>query len=168
MKGAPASRHALRHKASKGCLTAFTRQVLGKQKLSGSLRPPEEAAVCSKSKCLKSQNVSRCLFLAFQTNERNKVLPRLPEGLAILQGMWSSPSMDEADRSMDRNGYFENRADLERRAEKLGIDLALLEENLRLAPLERMRQHDRCVRQILTARRHLGVDETICNDNPRL
>lgn len=76
--------------------------------------------------------------------------------------------MNEADRNTDRNGYFENRADLERRAEELGIDLALLEENLRLAPMERMRQHDRCVRQILTVRKHLGVDETICNDNPRL
>jgi hypothetical protein len=43
------------------------------------------------------------------------------------------------------------------RAEELGIDLGLLEENLRLTPLERMRQHDHCVRQILAVQERLGV-----------
>jgi hypothetical protein len=43
------------------------------------------------------------------------------------------------------------------RALELGIDLGLIDENLRLTPLERMRQHDRCVRQILAVQERLGV-----------
>ncbi len=45
------------------------------------------------------------------------------------------------------------------RAEMAGIDLGLLSENLRLTPLERMRQHDTSVRRILAARSHLGIDD---------
>ena len=56
-------------------------------------------------------------------------------------------------------GRSENRADLEQRAEELGIDLGLLEENLKLTPLERMRQHDRNLRQILAVRARLGIDD---------
>jgi len=44
-----------------------------------------------------------------------------------------------------------------RRALELGIDLGLIDENLRLTPLERMRQHDCCVRQILAVQERLGV-----------
>ena len=50
-----------------------------------------------------------------------------------------------------------------RRAEELGIDLGLIDENLSLTPLERMRQHDENVRQIIAARKRLGIsgsDET--------
>jgi len=42
-------------------------------------------------------------------------------------------------------------------ATELGIDLGLLEENLRLTPLERMEQHDACVRQIMETQEQLGV-----------
>ena len=45
----------------------------------------------------------------------------------------------------------------EKRALELGIDLALLDENLRLTPLERMRQHDQCVRQIIAVQERIGV-----------
>ena len=40
---------------------------------------------------------------------------------------------------------------------KLGIDLGLIDENLRLTPLERMRQHDQCVRQIIAVQERLDV-----------
>lgn len=43
------------------------------------------------------------------------------------------------------------------RARELGIDLSIIDENLRLTPLERMRQHDHCVRQIQAAQARLGV-----------
>jgi hypothetical protein len=46
---------------------------------------------------------------------------------------------------------------LAQKAEELGIDLGLIDENLRLTPLERMRQHDRNVRQILAVQERLGV-----------
>ena len=46
---------------------------------------------------------------------------------------------------------------MDARALELGIDLGLIDENLRLTPLERMRQHDRCVRQILAVQERLGV-----------
>ncbi|MDR1190259.1 MAG: hypothetical protein LBK60_01165 [Verrucomicrobiales bacterium] len=36
----------------------------------------------------------------------------------------------------------------EQRAEAFGIDLSLLEENLRLTPLERIRQHDRMANEL--------------------
>jgi len=49
------------------------------------------------------------------------------------------------------------RDSVEERARELGIDLGLIDENLRLTPLERMRQHDRCVRQILALQERLGV-----------
>ena len=45
--------------------------------------------------------------------------------------------------------------DIRRRTERLGIDLGLLEENLRISPLERLCRHDRCVRQILALRNRL-------------
>jgi|GEM_PF-2279399 len=48
---------------------------------------------------------------------------------------------------------------LRRRAEELGIDLGLLEENLALSPLARMRQHDESVRQVLAARQRLGIPD---------
>ena len=41
----------------------------------------------------------------------------------------------------------------------LGIDVGLIEENLSLTPLERMRQHDECVRQVLAARERLVILE---------
>ena len=44
-----------------------------------------------------------------------------------------------------------------KRALELGIDLAQIDDNLRLTPLERMRQHDESVRQILAARAKLGI-----------
>ena len=44
-----------------------------------------------------------------------------------------------------------------RRSEEFGIDLGLLDENLRLTPLERMRQHDEYVRQIIAVQERLGV-----------
>ena len=43
------------------------------------------------------------------------------------------------------------------RIEQLGFDLGLIDENLRLTPLERLRQHDECVRQILAMQERLGV-----------
>lgn len=46
---------------------------------------------------------------------------------------------------------------IEDRARDLGIDLGLIDENLRLTPLERLRQHDRYVRQILALQERLGV-----------
>ena len=51
------------------------------------------------------------------------------------------------------------------KAEELGIDLGLLDENLRLTPLERMRQHDRNVRQILAVQEHLGVARVMDSDD---
>ncbi len=50
-----------------------------------------------------------------------------------------------------------DRVSITDRALELGIDLGLLDENLRLTPLERMRQHDECVRQILAVQERLGV-----------
>ena len=47
------------------------------------------------------------------------------------------------------------------KAEALGIDLGLIDENLRLTHLERMRQHDNAVRQILAAQERLGVANLI-------
>jgi hypothetical protein len=55
-------------------------------------------------------------------------------------------------------------ADLEQRANELGIDLGLLKDNLRLTPLERMRRHDHAVRQILAVRQRLGTDKHL--DHP--
>jgi len=46
---------------------------------------------------------------------------------------------------------------LARRARELGIDLGLIAENLRMSPAGRMRQHDRCVRQVLAIQERLGV-----------
>lgn len=46
-----------------------------------------------------------------------------------------------------------------RQAEELGIDWSLLEQNLLLTPLERMRQHNECVRQVMAARERLGVTD---------
>ncbi|MFT5410067.1 MAG: hypothetical protein ACI9NC_002794 [Verrucomicrobiales bacterium] len=46
---------------------------------------------------------------------------------------------------------------LAKKVEALGIDLGLIDENLRLTPLERIRQHDRNVRQILAIQECLGV-----------
>ena len=40
---------------------------------------------------------------------------------------------------------------LTQRARELGIDLGLIDENLCLSPLERMRQHDENIRQVLAA-----------------
>lgn len=46
-------------------------------------------------------------------------------------------------------------------AETLGIDWTLFEENLRLSPLERLRQHDECVRQVMEARERLGASHSL-------
>ncbi len=43
------------------------------------------------------------------------------------------------------------------RALELGIDLSLIDENLHLTPLERMRQHDQCVRQMIAVQERIGV-----------
>ena len=48
---------------------------------------------------------------------------------------------------------------LDHRTRQLGIDLSLIDENLRLTPLERMRQHDQSVRQILAVRQRIGIIE---------
>ncbi|MEO6846814.1 MAG: hypothetical protein ABI443_05175 [Chthoniobacterales bacterium] len=45
----------------------------------------------------------------------------------------------------------------ERRAVEYGIDLSLLEENLKLTPLERMLRHDAAVEEIIKLQKQINA-----------
>lgn len=54
------------------------------------------------------------------------------------------------------------------RAEAYGIDLSLLEENLRLTPVERLRQNDRSLNEAMALRRaYLVTHERTHPDHPK-
>lgn len=48
-------------------------------------------------------------------------------------------------------------SDALRRARDYGIDLSLLEENLRLSPRERMRRHDEAVSEIVRLQHRISI-----------
>jgi hypothetical protein len=54
---------------------------------------------------------------------------------------------------MDQGAPPRELTEAERRAVEYGIDLSLIDENLRLTPLERIRQHDAAVGEILELQR---------------